>query len=485
MEVSIAKKINQILKHGLIYGLTSSLQSLLGFILLPILTSYYTTEEFGVYSLLLIMGSFASAVFYLGASSALGRYYYEEDSQKYRGDIISSAIQITGFGAILLIVLSTLFSDYISSIAFNTEVYSLHVRLAFYGVAFTFLLNLLTLVLRYDNLSRIFFMISIFGVVLNFLITFILLAKYDYGIKAPLIGFLSANVTCFLLLSLYIRKYLSFNLNLKYLKVLLKFGIPTLISGLLFYILDLADRFIIKSLLSTASVGIYSLGYKIGSLINVVLIMPFGLIWAPMRMKNANNLNATRILMVKVTSYFFITGFIIILMAMLFSRNLMPIFFKKKEFQESVQIVPIIIIGIFLFGLQNILDFGINYYKKLHYYIITSIIGIIFNVVVNYTFIPIFGYKAAAYGTMFTYLLTTTLIFLFSSRFFKVSLEWRRLAIPTLALVLILFAFNFYPYFFDSLMWSIAMFFLTLFLLYKFWLTNNERLTINRILTIK
>ena len=36
-----------LLKQSLVYGLASSLQSVLGFLLLPILTQYYSTEEFG------------------------------------------------------------------------------------------------------------------------------------------------------------------------------------------------------------------------------------------------------------------------------------------------------------------------------------------------------------------------------------------------------------------------------------------------------
>ena len=51
MEITIKTKIKELLNHGLIYGLTSSLQSILGFVLLPILTIYYTPEEFGIYSI--------------------------------------------------------------------------------------------------------------------------------------------------------------------------------------------------------------------------------------------------------------------------------------------------------------------------------------------------------------------------------------------------------------------------------------------------
>lgn len=475
MEASISNKIGQILKHGLLYGLTSSLQSLLGFLLLPLLTSFYTAEEFGVYSLLLVMGSFASAIFYLGASSALGRYYYEEDNDSYRKGIISSALQITVFGAIFLILIATFLSSKISLLAFQTTIYASQVQLAFCGVAFTFLLNLLTLILRYENKSKVFMMTTLISVIFNFLVTYILLSQFNFGIKAPLIGLLSANVLSFLFLSTYLKKYLSPKFISKYLIILIKFGFPSLVTGLLFYVLDLVDRFIIKDLLSVVEVGIYSLGYKVASIINVLVIAPFGLIWAPLRMQNANDQDATRKLMVKVTSYMFIVGFVITLISILFGRSLMPIFFKKDEFLQATQIIPTVIIGLFLFGMQNILDYGVYYFRKLHFYIFTSILGIVFNICMNYIFVPGYGIKAAALVTTFTYLLTTGLIFMFSSRFFSVQLEWKRNLVPFFCLICLLYLYNFYPYYFDHLIFSFSFFFLTMFLIYRFWLYSEEK----------
>ena len=484
MTFTIKSKLNEVLRHGLIYGLTSSLQSVLGFALLPILTSFYTTEEFGVYSLLLVMGTFASAFFYFGASSALGRFYYEEDKLEYKKGIISSAFQITAFGAFLLIILATIFSSNISIIAFQTDVYKMPIQLTFYGVAFTFLLNLLTLILRYNNKSILYLVITLLSVLINFIITYILLAYFNYNIRAPLIGLIISNLFSFLIILFYIKDYLTFEFKKKYLIRLLNFGIPALLTSLLFYLLDLVDRFIIKDLVSISDVGVYSLGYKLASVINILIIAPFGLIWAPFRMKNSKNEEVTKVLMVKVTSYLIIVGFIIIIIPILFGRSLMSIFFKKEEFLEALHIIPILTLGILLFGLQNILDYGINYYKKLQYYIITSICCIIFNVVANYSFIPIFGYKAAAYVTMLTYLFSTTLIYGFSSMFFKIRLEWNRILLPLAGLICFLYLFSFHPNYFDDLRLCILIFLLTIFLIYRYWLDSSEKSSIRQFIKI-
>ena len=126
MDVSVKFKLKELFSHGLVFGLTSSLQNVLGFILLPILTSYYTTTEFGVYSIILLASALASAIFYFGANSALGRFYYDEDSDDFRKKIISTTLIITGIGAFILIALTLLFGNSSFNFSFLIKCFQFH-----------------------------------------------------------------------------------------------------------------------------------------------------------------------------------------------------------------------------------------------------------------------------------------------------------------------------------------------------------------------
>ena len=85
---------------------------------------------------------------HFGASTALGRFYFDEDSDKYRKEIVSSALFVTMGGAFLLIILSFLFGEYLSILLFDSSVYRIPLILAFSGASFGFLLNTMTLLLR-------------------------------------------------------------------------------------------------------------------------------------------------------------------------------------------------------------------------------------------------------------------------------------------------------------------------------------------------
>eukprot|EP01133_Synstelium_polycarpum_P004762 gene4762-5549_t len=375
-EQQVSKIIDVLVGHGLIYGVTSSLQNVLGFVLLPLLTVYYSPAEFGIYSIIILAGALSSAIFFFGASSALGRFYYEEDSVKFKKKIISSALFITAIGASLLIVLSFLLRNQLSTALFKSQAYGLHIFLALTAAAFGFLLNFMTLVLRYEKESKLFMAVTLAGVLINFTITYVLLTKLNYGILAPIYGNLISMGAgfCFLLVR-YVSK-LTYRLESDHLHQLLKFGLQTSITGLLFYLLDWVDRLIIKDLLPMQDVGIYSLGYRIA---------------AYAKSKNNN------IFMLKVTSYFTVVGCALILLAVLFSGELMTLVFKNKEFSAAATVFPIIMLSILFYGYQNIVDFGIYLHKKIYFYIVVSAFGLIFNVAMNYWLIPHFGYLAAAY----------------------------------------------------------------------------------------
>lgn len=482
--MTIKEKIKELFGHGIIYGLTSSLQNILGFVLLPILTVYYSPAEFGVYSIILLASALASAVFYFGASSALGRFYFDENSDEYRKEIVSTALFVTIAGALILILLSFVFGDYLSLLLFDSQIYRTPIILAFSGASFNFLLNTMTLVLRYEKRSVLFMVVTLLGVCLNFVITYTLLTKFHYGILAPLWGSLLSMGLCFFFLFIMKFRSLTFKVNPLYYKKIFLFGIQFSVSGLLFYLLDYVDRIIIKDLLPMADVGIYSLGCRIAAVINVILILPFSLIWAPIRMQYASSDNNQEFTS-RIFSYLVISGFVLVVFAMLFGNSLMSLIFMNDEYEGAAKVFPLIMLSLLVYGFQNILDFGIYLYKKVYFYIIISLIGIVFNVVMNYLLIPHFGYMASAYVTFFTYFLTTTLIYVVSSRYHKLKLEWQRIWVPFGFLICLYYLINFTEMF-NSHSLSIRIliaFFLILSLMF-FWLNKKEQKVIRKFLNI-
>ena len=76
-----------------------------------------------------------------------------------------------------------------------------------------------------------------------------------------------------------------------------------------------------------------------------------------------------------------------------------------KEYYEAIYIMPPIAAGVFFTAFANIYSDIAVYYKKTKYVMYPAIIAAGSNLVLNYIFIKAFGYMAAAYTTLFSYIL--------------------------------------------------------------------------------
>jgi len=101
----VGARLKEVASHTLVYGLGSAAQTLLGFVLIPLYTRYYTPEMYGVFTLVTLVGTVAGAVFCLGAASALGRSYYDYESPDDRSRVVGTALAIALAGAISQILL--------------------------------------------------------------------------------------------------------------------------------------------------------------------------------------------------------------------------------------------------------------------------------------------------------------------------------------------------------------------------------------------
>lgn len=471
-QVSNKKKIEELFRHSLVYGITSSLQNVLGFIMLPILTAFYTPEIFGVYSILLLLSAFTSAIFYLGASSALGRFFFDEDSSLFRKKILTTSLVVTLIGAGLLVISGIIFSKILSIRLFQTDTYARPILLILIGTAFGFLLNLMTIVLRYEKKSFHFFLISISGVIINFVTTYVLLSRYKFGLLAPIYGLLISNGICFSILVLTRIHLLTKKLEVSHFRMILNFGIQTSVAGLLYYILEWVDRLIIKDLLNLRDVGIYSLGYRLGSIMNILLVIPFSLVWGPLRMQHVKSSDVD-VFTGKILSYYTLVGVMILVFAILFGEDIMKLIFVNKSYFSALEVFPIIMFSVFFYGYQNIVDFGIYLHKKVFYYIPVYIFAICFNVLMNYLLIPRWGYLAAAYTSLFTYIITSSSIYCVSNIYFKIKIETKRVIIALLSVTFLYSSIYFLPL--TNFFFKLVICATTFCLFYFFWLNKNER----------
>ena len=95
----------------------------------------------------------------------------------------------------------------------------------------------------------------------------ILVINYNFGIDGILIGVLVGTILRWVMLIPHQIETLSKGtFSFIFAKKLLKFGLPFFPAAFFYLILEMSDRYLLFLILGPEAVGIYSIGYKLGSL---------------------------------------------------------------------------------------------------------------------------------------------------------------------------------------------------------------------------
>ena len=229
-------------------------------------------------------------------------------------------------------------------------------------------------------------------------------------------------------------KYVNFSPDISHLKRLLTLGLPFVFSTIAVWTLNVSDRFILNYYSGETAVGIYSLADTFANLFHVFLYAPLGLFWAPYFLSYAskNSMERTKVLIEKTTRYLFIVGGIMCLVISLGCGDVLLIFahvFSIRDgYLQATRLVPLLILGLFLFLMSGRFGNALFVVKKPKYFGIAGIVAAGFNVGLNFLFIPRFGVLGAAMTTAIAYALYIVFIYKWSQDTYPVNYNLKSLA---------------------------------------------------------
>ena len=421
-------KIKYTFKHTAIYSLGNLGAKVMGLILLPLYTSYLTTAEYGKLALLEITSQFAVAVIGLNLASGMMRWAAQEkDGAKYKTIIFTTYVSV-----FLLIVAFNFivfpFSRNFSELFFDHQDFYQYFQILWFWTSFEILNQVTTNLIRIRDKSMLFITLFLSKLLIILVLNIYFIVSLGMGVKGIIMSQLIGNALYFLATLPFILKNINFKFNFKIQKEITKYSFPLVFSTISMMILTMSDRYMIKFLLdSDSEVGIYTLGYKIASVINLFLIQSFQMGFVPIAYKMFDKEGAQRYFS-KLTTYF---AFFLILFALfitLFSKEVIIIFSpSNKDFWIAYAIVPLIAFIFFLRGMNLMVSLGLHYVKKTKYNARIVMTAALFNVGLNFMLVPAMGIYGAALSTMISTALMLGLFYIFSQKFYPINYEKTRL----------------------------------------------------------
>lgn len=391
----------KLFKSFSLYTIASFTEAGIAFFLLPVFTFYLTTKDFGTLSLLTSIFSFTMPLIALGAQGAVSVAYFREDKANYPS-YFSSAIFSPFISTLIIFSLVFVLGSFIESYL-KISIYWIMCVPVFCLLSFFNNLVLVDFQIKKEPINYVVFSLS--SSTINVLLSLLFVIVFKFGYAGRLLGqyfsiFLFSLIGTFILYKK--RKILIKQINFKYVKDALWFGFPLIPHAIGGMVINMSDRLFIDHFYSKEQLGIYNIGYVIGSAISI-LSAGFAQVIVPFSYELfAKNTVASKIKVVKV--YWL---FIVLLAFVVFCVWLVtPLVFKwfiDPKFIEGSKYVIWITVGYFFQGLYLLFANIIFYLKKTKVLFYVSFLNVFVNLSLNYFLIPWLGPIGAAYATCISF----------------------------------------------------------------------------------
>lgn len=409
------------------YTIVSLFGSLAGFILMPFLTHYLSTEDYGT---LALFNTYVQLLIPFISISAFGLVNIEHFSKKIDREEFRSL-----FSSISLIPLPTFVFFLLLSLIWS-ESFSVFLDIPanlIWAIPVFALLSIFfqqfqgyVIVLKKSSLFAI---VNISKTTLEYILAVLFIIGFGCGwfgrVEAALIVF----AFMVLLSLLYYAKWdlLTNKIEWKHIVAGIFYGYPLIVHAVGKFVINQSDKIFISKMVSKSELGVYNTGYLIGSII-MILSGAFLNVYTPFLFERLNNLTETKKIEIVRISYLFVIGLFGALILMSVSSPYFYHWFIDADFAGGVQYVFWTGLSYCFWGCYLIFVGYLFFLKKTKVISYLAMINIVLNLVLNYILIRTFGAIGAAYATAISFFVVFVLVMLTSNKYFPMPwLQYKRI----------------------------------------------------------
>ncbi len=387
-------KKNDTVKASFWYLVSNMVLKGLGFITIPVFARMLTKTEFGYYNNFTAWLSIITIVATLSLSTSLvrARFDFEEDMDSYT----TSNLILGTLSVIIFFALAYINKDFMEKIfALDFK----YIFAMFLSVLFLPAYNMYTQIQRfaykYKSVVAITIGVSVGSVLLSLGLMSVMNNTLDariIGAQFPFFAVSAVLYSCFLIKNRTIK--------VKYWKYSLAICLPFLVHLLAANVLGSVDRIMITNMCGPEDTALYGMAYNIAMIVTV-LWDSLNSAYSPWLGEQLYKKNYEGI---KKYSYGYILFFVLALIGVMLITPEILYILGGESYMEAKYVIPPVMLGylfMFLYSMYTNIE---QFEKKTKGMAIATVSAALLNWLLNYMFIPIFGYLAAAYTTLAGYL---------------------------------------------------------------------------------
>lgn len=377
----------------------------------PIFTRLLSTDEYGQFSVFCSWQSILTVFVTLNLAGGVytnGLVKHKNFQDKFISSMQGLTLSLVVFWLIIYLVLR----EYINNLlGLNTiQIISMFI-LMWIGTISAFW----STELRMDMKYRFIVILTLVVAVVRPTIGIALVSIYDDKVTARIIGMVVVDCIAYGWVLLWHFKKGRCFYDKKIWKHVISFNIPLIPHYLSMNILNAADRIMIDKMTGVSQAGIYNLAYSLAQIMTIFNSAMLQTIdpWLYKKIGQKETKDIPNIAYI-VFSLICVANILLIALA----PEAVSIF-APKSYYDAKYIIPAVAMSVpFMFTYNFFATFEFSYEKN-SYITLATIISAIINILLNYIFIPRFGYYAAGYTTLLCYILLSFIHYYFMNKICK------------------------------------------------------------------
>lgn len=358
----------------------------------------------------------------------------EEEYEKYCSSIMSMTMAVA---CVILIVVFIFHEKLGIIIGLKPEYLLLLCIHCFANHCVTFINAKFTYEMKARNNMFLSVLLAVFSFGFSYLLIMVLPCEDIYA--GRLLGYAIPYIIASIVIVIYVYRKGRTLYNKKYWGYCLPLAIPLIFHGIGGLICESSDRIMIQKMLTLSDVGIYSLAYSFANIMDSIR-GAFNNSWNPLFV---DYLRQNKLDVIQSRARNYIRVFTCLMVGFILLTPEVFRVFASKDYWEGTFVIPIVTLYIYT---QFIYLFGVNY----EFYMgRTDIVAIgtfatgICNLIFNYYFIGQFGYIGAAFATLLSGLVSTSIHIIFGKKLAadKWVYKFNMFIIPTLCIVISIILF--------------------------------------------
>ncbi|TAL72173.1 MAG: hypothetical protein EPN88_05135, partial [Bacteroidetes bacterium] len=342
------KSIKISFRDTIIYGLGNIAVKVVGLILIPLYTDpkFFSIDEFGVLGILEISGLVLTAVLASALPQSLTRWYWDKEYKANQKGIFfmsfTTQLIVSIIFCLLLIPLSGTFSELI----FSKPDWSRVITLVILASGIQALNNIINTLMRLQSKSLLYTISNLLKLITVLSLTLYFILSKKMGLEGIYLAQVIGNSLVVLILLGYTIKNSKVYFDKTVFKAMNAYGFPLLLANISAVLLNVIDRFSLNSLALLKFVALYTLAFKITSVLKLVIVDSIKLALGPMMIKRMDSPDNKRFYS-KVLLYSSYVLMFAIVGVSLFSFEIIKVIANSKAFWGAVVIIPVLSLSIF------------------------------------------------------------------------------------------------------------------------------------------